>query len=221
MTPLRHLLIATRNRHKLDEIRAIFAFKHLEISSALDVPHVPDVEETGATFEENAMLKARALAAATGQWALGDDSGLEVDALDGAPGVYSARFAGEPANYAANNEKLLRLLNGVTHRRARFRTVLALASPTGECYTVEGRCEGRIIEELTTQEIARVVGKIRDSGAEAVAICLLHSYANPSHEETLAKALALAMPHVPVSLSSHVSPMIGEYERCSTTCATC
>lgn len=148
MTPLRHLLIATRNRHKLDEIRAIFAFKHLEISSALDVPHVPDVEETGATFEENAMLKARALAAATGQWALGDDSGLEVDALDGAPGVYSARFAGEPANYAANNEKLLRLLNGVTHRRARFRTVLALASPTGECYTVEGRCEGRIIEEL-------------------------------------------------------------------------
>lgn len=146
--PLHHLVIATRNRHKLDEIRAIFAFKHLDISSALDVPHVPDVEETGTTFEENAMLKARALATATGQWALGDDSGLEVDALDGAPGVYSARFAGEPVNYAANNEKLLRLLDGATNRRARFRTVLALASPAGACHTVEGRCEGRIIAEL-------------------------------------------------------------------------
>lgn len=140
------LVIATRNRHKLEEISAIFAFRHLVISSALDYPHLPDVEETGATFEENAILKARALAGATGQWAMADDSGLEVEALDGAPGVYSARYAGEPVNYAANNEKLLRALAGKTNRRARFRTVLALVRPGGEAVTVEGSCEGTIIE---------------------------------------------------------------------------
>lgn len=141
-----HLVIATRNRHKLEEIRAIFAFNHLEISSALDYPHLPDVEETGMTFAENAILKARTLADATGRWAMADDSGLEVDALDGAPGVYSARFAGEPVNYAANNEKLLRLMAGQQNRAARFHTVLALASPDGRNYTVNGKCEGRIIE---------------------------------------------------------------------------
>lgn len=147
-----HLIIATRNRHKLEEIRAIFAFNHLKISSALDYPDIPDVEETGSTFEENALLKARALTAATGHWAMADDSGLEVDALDGAPGVYSARFAGEPVSYAANNEKLLRLLSGNPNRRARFRTVLALASPQGEAFTVEGCCPGRIIEEQRGRE---------------------------------------------------------------------
>ncbi len=144
---LMHLIIATRNRHKLDEIRAVFAFNHLELSSALDYPEIPDVEETGTTFAENALLKARAIAGATGQWAMADDSGLEVDALDGAPGVYSARFAGEPVNYAANNEKLLRLLSGSANRQARFRTVLALVSPDGKSFTVEGQCPGQIIEK--------------------------------------------------------------------------
>jgi XTP/dITP diphosphohydrolase len=141
-----HLVIATRNRHKLEEIRAVFNLPGLAFSSAFDVPDVADVEETGSTFEENALLKARALAAATGHWALGDDSGLEVEALGGAPGVFSARYAGEPVNYAANNEKLLRALQDAETRAARFRTVLALAAPDGRSFFVEGRCEGRIAD---------------------------------------------------------------------------
>jgi len=143
-----HLVIATRNRHKLEEIRAIFRFPNLTLLSSFDFPHVPDVEETGGTFNENAILKAQALASATGYWAMGDDSGLEVEALNGAPGVYSARFAGEPVDYAANNRKLLQVLKDVSNRRARFRTVLALASPDGQVYTVEGRCDGSIMTEL-------------------------------------------------------------------------
>jgi XTP/dITP diphosphohydrolase len=138
------LIIATRNVHKLEEIRAILGRTGLVIGSALDFPDLPDVEETGTTFEENAALKALALATATRLPALGDDSGLEVDALDGAPGIYSARFAGEPVNYAANNRKLLALLDHATNRRARFRTVLALAHPDGTLFYVDGRCEGVI-----------------------------------------------------------------------------
>lgn len=141
------LVLATRNRHKLEEIQAIFNLPHLHLFSAFDFPEVPDVEETGTTFDENAALKATALMKATGLWALADDSGLEVDALQGAPGVYSARFAGEPVSYQANNEKLLRLLAGVTDRAARFRCVLCLAAPDGRRFLLEGRCEGRIAEQ--------------------------------------------------------------------------
>jgi len=140
------LVIATRNCHKLEEIQAIFNLPRLHLLSAFDYPEIPDVEETGTTFAENAELKARALASATGLWAMADDSGLEVDALDGAPGVYSARFAGKPVDYAANNLKLLRLLNGKTNRRARFRCALALIHPDGEAFSLEGRCEGHIAE---------------------------------------------------------------------------
>ena len=142
------LVIATRNRHKLEEIQAIFNLPWLELLSAFDFPEVPDVEETGSTFDENAALKARALAEATGCWAMADDSGLEVDALNGAPGVYSARFAGEPVNYQANNEKLLRLLEHETNRRARFRCALALVDPGGNLHALEGRCEGSIARSL-------------------------------------------------------------------------
>lgn len=142
------LLLATRNRHKLDEIRAILGGPGVVWKSALDFPHLPDVVEDGATFEANAEKKARALAAATGCWALADDSGLEVGALGGAPGVFSARYAGEPTNHAANNAKLLQDLRGVTNRTARFRCVLALASPDGRVRFAEGRCQGRIIEAL-------------------------------------------------------------------------
>jgi len=142
-----NLVIATRNAHKLDEIRAIFSLPSLHLLSSFDFPDIPDVEETGTTFVENAGLKAVALARATGFWAMGDDSGLEVEALGGAPGVYSARYAGLPVvDYAANNRKLLHALFGITNRRACFRTVLALATPEGALYTVEGRCEGTIAE---------------------------------------------------------------------------
>ena len=141
------LIIATRNRHKLEEIKTLFHAPGLDIVSALDYPDLPDVIEDGRTFEENAVKKAMTLALATGHWALGDDSGLEVDALGGAPGVYSARYAGEPTDYAANNRKLLRELDQVSDRRARFRCVVALASPAGRAQVLEGRCDGRIIHE--------------------------------------------------------------------------
>ena len=142
------LLVATRNRHKLDEIRAILGLEAAQLRSALDYPDIPDVVEDGATFEANAIKKAVALRDATGCWALADDSGLEVDALGGAPGVRSARYAGEPCDHAANNAKLLRELAGASDRRARFRCVLALAGPDGSIRTVDGRCEGRIAHEL-------------------------------------------------------------------------
>ena len=142
------LLVATRNKHKLEEIHAILAGLDVELHSALDFPEIPDVIEDGDTFEANAIKKAVTLARATGCWALADDSGLEVEALGNAPGVYSARYAGEPVSYSANNAKLLRELAGQTDRRARFRCVMALSDPAGRAETVEGRCEGRIIEAL-------------------------------------------------------------------------
>jgi len=142
------LIIATRNAHKLEEIRAIFDFQGLEVLSAFDFPELPDVEEDRDTFEGNAIKKAVEIARATRCWALADDSGLEVDALGGAPGVYSARYAGEPCSYEANNEKLLRELSGKEDRSARFRTVVALSDPGGSTQTVEGECCGVIIKEL-------------------------------------------------------------------------
>ncbi|WP_372797933.1 XTP/dITP diphosphatase [Pontiella sp.] len=142
------LVLATRNAHKLEEINAIFDFQGLEVLSAFDFPDIPDVVEDADTFEGNAVKKAVEIARATGCWSLADDSGLEVDALDGAPGVYSARYAGEPCSYEKNNEKLLRELAGKKDRSARFRTVIALSDPEGNAKTVEGFCPGKIIEEL-------------------------------------------------------------------------
>ena len=140
------LVIATRNKHKLEEIRAIFSLGALDLVSALDFPEIPDVVEDGLTFEDNAAKKAATLARATGCWALADDSGLEVDALDGRPGVYSARYAGEPADYAANNRKLLAELQGQSNRKAHFRCVVALADPSGKTRVVQGRCDGVIVD---------------------------------------------------------------------------
>jgi XTP/dITP diphosphohydrolase len=141
-------IIATRNAHKLEEIRAIFNTGGLDVCSALDFPEIPDTIEDRDTLEGNAIKKAQELCAATGLMALADDSGLEVDALAGAPGVYSARYAGEPCSYQNNNAKLLRELSDKDNRRARFRTVIALARPGEEPLTVEGKCEGVIIGEL-------------------------------------------------------------------------
>ncbi len=142
------ILIASRNAHKIEEIKDIFALPNVEWLSAADFPELPDVVEDGATFEANAVKKATQLARATGLWALGDDSGLEVVALHGAPGVFSARYAGEPCNYANNNAKLLRELAGQPNRAARFRCVAALSDPTGRAETVAGSCPGRIIDAL-------------------------------------------------------------------------
>jgi XTP/dITP diphosphohydrolase len=142
------LVIATRNRHKLDEIHAIFNFQNLEVCSAFDFPEIPDVVEDGETLEANAIKKAVEICQATGLPALADDSGLEVEALNGEPGVYSARWSGEGCTYHDNNLKLLRELAGKPNRRARFRTVIALALPGETPQIVEGSVQGVIIEEL-------------------------------------------------------------------------
>jgi len=141
------LLIATRNNHKMGEIRQILAIPSLELIGMEAYRDIPEVIEDGDTFEANARKKAVTLAKATGLWTLADDSGLEVDALGGEPGVWSARYAGEPVDYAANNAKLLKALANTTRRAARFRCVIALSDPRGRARTVEGRCEGAIIHE--------------------------------------------------------------------------
>jgi len=142
------LVIATNNRHKLEEIRNILSVPSLKLIAACDLPGIPEIIEDGKTFESNAIKKAVVTALTVRKWSLADDSGLEVDALDGEPGVRSARYAGEPVNYAANNEKLLNELKDKPSRRGRFRCVIALSDPNGLAMTVEGRCEGIIAPAL-------------------------------------------------------------------------
>jgi len=136
-------VLATANPGKAAEIRAVLSGVELLARPA----SVPEVEETEATLEGNATLKARALRDATGEAALADDTGLEVVALGGAPGVYSARWAGPEATYADNVAKLLREMEGRTDRRARFRSVLTIAYPDGSELSVEGTVEGLITTE--------------------------------------------------------------------------
>ena len=140
-----NILIATKNPGKLTELRALFQAPGLRLVSALDFPDLPDVEEDGDTLEANAVKKATACAKFTGLWSLADDTGLEVDALGGAPGVRSARYAGEDGNAARNREKLLKEMDGRENRTARFRTVIALCSPEGQTRTVDGICPGKIV----------------------------------------------------------------------------
>jgi len=142
------LLVGSKNPDKVLEIRRFLAGLPVRVTdlSAFDVP---DVAEDGDTFEANAALKARGFAAETGLLTVADDSGLEIDALGGAPGIYSARFAGEPPDDEANNALVLERLAGVPddERTARFRCVIALASPEGLIFTTEGHVEGRIARE--------------------------------------------------------------------------
>jgi XTP/dITP diphosphohydrolase len=130
-------------RQIMDDLEILDA---LNLRSLADYPEYPDVEETGETFAENALIKARAAARFTGLIAAADDSGIEVSALDGAPGVRSARFAGEGATDRQNNEKLLTLMAGIPEgeREARFVAVIALASPDGREITVRGECRGLV-----------------------------------------------------------------------------
>lgn len=141
------IVIATHNPHKLEEIRALFDLPGLDVLSAFDFPDVPETVEDGDTLEANAMKKAVEVAVATQSWALADDTGLEVDALNGEPGVYSARYAGEDATYESNCTLLLSNLEKMENRRARFRSVVALSSPGGEVRTVDGCCDGVITTE--------------------------------------------------------------------------
>jgi XTP/dITP diphosphohydrolase len=149
MQELLTIVLATGNHGKIAELRALLADLPVQLRSAAEVlGEQPTIVEDGATFEANALLKARAIARATGTLALADDSGLEVDALGGRPGVRSARFAHERATDAENNAALLRELSEVEEgaRAARFRCVLALVNPwqESEVHVAEGSCEGSI-----------------------------------------------------------------------------
>ena len=143
------LVVATRNPGKIREIRALLQGLGYRVLSLEDYPHLPPIEERGETFRENALEKARVAARFTGEMVLADDSGLEVDALGGAPGVKSARFGGEGLTDVDRNLLLLEKLEGVPmeKRTARFRCVMALVTPGGEEYVVEGTCEGYIALE--------------------------------------------------------------------------
>jgi len=144
----RTLVLATRNRKKLEEMVAILQGLPANLKALDDFGSVPAVPETGETFEENARAKALGYARATGRWALADDSGLEVDALGGLPGVRSSRWGGEEGNDRLNNETLLAALAGRPRNTwtARYRCVMALATPEEVLATTEGACEGRITD---------------------------------------------------------------------------
>jgi XTP/dITP diphosphohydrolase len=146
---VKEVIIATKNAGKAKEFQSLFAEKGIEVKSLLDFDNVPDINETGKTFVENAVLKAEAIANYFNKIVIADDSGLAVDALDGKPGVYSARYAGEQKNDQANIEKVLAELKGVPfeQRTARFHCALAVAIPQGRTVVVEGTCEGYITEE--------------------------------------------------------------------------
>jgi len=140
------LIVATRNKDKLREIKELLKGIDVEVYSLDSFRNVPEVIEDKKTLEENALKKAIEVSKFLGKLAVADDSGLEVDHLNGAPGVYSARFSGKSATYKSNNEKLLRLLKGVpvSKRKARFRCVIALADKGIAIGIAEGVCGGRI-----------------------------------------------------------------------------
>lgn len=146
---MKEVIIATKNRGKAREFEAIFARRGIIVRTMLDYPELADVEETGKSFEENAILKAEALSMQLKKPVIGDDSGLMVDALDGKPGIYSARYAGEEKNDEANIDKVLNELKDIPtdDRTARFYCALAMAVPGQKTITVSGTCEGRILEE--------------------------------------------------------------------------
>ena len=143
------LILATRNEGKVSEFRHLLDGLDVNMTLLADHPEVSEIEEDADSFLENARKKAREVARITGSWTLADDSGLVVDALGGAPGVHSARYAGKQSDYAANNEKLLREMADVPggKRQARFVCTIVLISPEGDEWSVEGMCEGEIARE--------------------------------------------------------------------------
>ncbi len=141
---MREIIAATSNSHKIQEIQAILAPQQIRVLSADILGGMPEVLEEGLTFTTNASLKALAAARAWNRIVLADDSGLEVAALGGAPGVHSARYAGEDAGDAQNLSKLLREMNAILDRRARFVCVIALAGPQGLLGLAEGEVRGEI-----------------------------------------------------------------------------
>jgi XTP/dITP diphosphohydrolase len=151
---VKELIVASRNKGKVGEIKALLADLPFKVTSLLDYPHIPEIIEDGKTYRANALKKAREAARATGKMAMSDDSGIEVRALGNAPGIYSARFAGEGASEKARNKKLFELLKGVPmhKRQARYRCVVALVNARGkELGVVQGTCSGYV----TTRDIGK------------------------------------------------------------------
>ncbi|HEX5647003.1 MAG TPA: XTP/dITP diphosphatase [Nitrospira sp.] len=148
MPALKDIVLATRNRHKGAEVAALLEGLGVTIRTLDEFPHAPEVVEDGVTCEANAVKKAREIAAATGLPAVADDTGLEVDALGGRPGVYAARYAGEQATYEDNCRKLIQELSGVppVKRTARFITVAALAFPADGVRVATGELRGTITD---------------------------------------------------------------------------
>ena len=147
MNNLISIVIATRNKGKTAEIRDMLTDFPVHIKNLDDFGPIPEIEEDGETFDDNAYKKASVTARILGMPALADDSGLMVEALDGAPGVYSARYAGDKANDQQRCEKLLKEMQGKTNRKAAFECVISIAVPTGPALTYEARCEGLIAEK--------------------------------------------------------------------------
>jgi XTP/dITP diphosphohydrolase len=145
---MRSLLLATTNPHKIEEFRAILADLPFQLLSLSDISLDMDVEETGTTFRQNAELKALSYAQASGMLSLADDSGIEIDALDGAPGVYSARFLGANVSYEERFRFILERLHQlpIAQRTARFHCVISIAEPSGYCRSVDGVIEGIIAD---------------------------------------------------------------------------
>lgn len=142
---MKEMILASGNKHKLEEIGAILKEFNIDIKSLKDVGlEGIEIIEDGETFEENSMKKAIEVMREVNKVVIADDSGLEVDALDNKPGVYSARFAGENATDEDNNEKLLKLLQDKENRKARFVSVISVAFPDGRKFHVRGECEGVI-----------------------------------------------------------------------------
>ncbi|MBT2574199.1 XTP/dITP diphosphatase [Bacillus sp. ISL-51] len=149
MISVKEAIIATHNPGKVKEFKEILEPKGYSVFSLAEIGFTEDIEETGQTFEENAILKAEAVAKAVNKMVIADDSGLSVDNLGGRPGVYSARYAGESKDDTANIEKVLSELKGIEkeQRTARFRCALAVSMPGRETKTVEGHVEGYIAKE--------------------------------------------------------------------------
>ncbi len=143
------IVLATQNPDKVREIKEVLKDLPIKILTLMDLGLKEKVEETGKTLEENALLKAKFWAEKTGKWALADDTGLEVEALNGAPGVHTSRYAGENASYEDNWKKLLKNMEGIPweKRKARFRCVIVIVSPQGKRYIAEGSVEGYITLE--------------------------------------------------------------------------
>lgn len=141
------IIIATKNKGKAKEFVQLFENNHVTVSTLHDYPELLDVEETGTTFEENAIIKAEAIAKQLGKVVIADDSGLVIDALDGQPGIFSARYAGPEKDDEKNIDRVLLELQGVSDekRTARFYCALAVAAPNKETVIVTGTCEGSIL----------------------------------------------------------------------------